>query len=70
VADAHTDQISRGNVQVLADRLSLDGWLLMPTKGNTAPEVSIDLEELAQAVLRSVSIQSCWTAPVVEAEGG
>ena len=52
VADAHSDQVSRGEVQALADRLALDGWLLAPAKENTAPEVTADLEEEARAVLR------------------
>jgi DNA segregation ATPase FtsK/SpoIIIE-like protein len=55
VADAHADLVSRGEVQALADRLVLDNWLLTPTKGNTAPEVTIDLEEAARVVLQSAS---------------
>jgi hypothetical protein len=51
VADAHPDLVSRSEVQALVDRLALDGWLLVPAKGNTAPEVTIDLEEEARAVL-------------------
>ena len=34
---------------------AVDGWLLTPTKGNTAPEVTIDLEETARAVLQSTA---------------
>jgi len=51
VADAHLDLVSRGDVQALADRLIPDGWLIMPTKAGMAPEVTIDLEIEAQAVL-------------------
>jgi hypothetical protein len=56
LADAHPDLVSRRDVQALADRLALGGWLLTPTKGNTAPEVTMDLQNAARAALHRTAM--------------
>lgn len=50
-ADAHPGLVSRGQVQAMVDRLALDGWLAVPTKAGTAPEVTTDLEKEARVIL-------------------
>ena len=50
VADAHPET-SRGQVQDLADRLALEGWLVETGRDKSAPRVAPDLEREARAAL-------------------
>jgi hypothetical protein len=50
VADAHPET-SRGQVQDLADRLALEGWLVETGRDKSAPRVTHDLEREARAAL-------------------